>query len=251
MYYLAYLVSASLSKLMSMAPNRLDGTSCNINVITAMVRTEEEKQMGIFGNKKTTPVQRASISPRKDIQRIIEESDKAIADMHKADAEFEKDGDIEKRIRTYEKYLSNKPQWNSFNFNLSLAKMYVKAGHNDKAWGYLNQMYLWAVDPRAVGGNVSKIRFEQFKILKAEKKYKDAMLMLVSSYVLNAYAVRDMYFNKSKFMKDAKTTAKVIGFTEEQLVSFADDLERRIKLKRIKESNVQKFCAEYFSRLNL
>ena len=206
----------------------------------------------IFGKKKTTPDRKISPEPPvKDISRIIEDSDKAIADMHKADAAFEKDEDIEKRIRVYEKYLLEKPQWNSFNFNLSLAKMYVKNGHNDKAWGYLNQMYLWAIDPDAIGGDASKVRFEQFKILKAEKKYKDAMLMLVSSYVLNAYAVRDMYFNKSKFTKDAKTTAKAIGFSEDQLGVFADDLEKNLKAKKIKETSVKKYCTDYFSRLGL
>ena len=207
---------------------------------------------GVFGKKKTAPIQNATAKPPvKDITKIIEDSDKAIADMHRADAAYEKDGDIEKRIKTYEKYLLEKPQWNSFNFNLSLAKMYVKAGHNDKAWGYLNQMYLWAIDPGAIGGDASKIRFEQFKILKAEKKYKDALLMLVSSYVLNAYAVRDMYFNKPKFIKDVKTTAKAIGFTEDQVASFADDLERNIKSKKIKEANVKKYCSDYYSKLNL
>ena len=206
----------------------------------------------VFGKKKTAPAQNSKVNPPvKNITKIIVNSDKAIADMQKADAIFEKDGDIEKRIRTYEKYLLEKPRWNSFNFNLSLAKMYVKAGYNDKAWEYLNQMYLWAIDSGAIGGDASKVRFEQFKILKTEKKYEDAMLMLVSSYVLNAYAVRDMYFNKPKFMKDAKTTAKAIGFTEVQLVSFADDLERSIKTKKIKEANVKKYCTEYFSRVNL
>lgn len=206
----------------------------------------------VFGKKKTAPTRIAKVNPPvKNITKIIADSDKAIADMQKADTAFEKDGDIEKRIKTYEKYLLEKPLWNSFNFNLSLAKMYVKAGHNDKAWDYLNQMYLWATDPDAIGGDTSKVRFEQFKVLKAEKKYKDAMLMLVSSYVLNAYVVRDMYFNKPKFMKDAKTTAKAIGFSEDQLASFADDLERRIKTKKIKEVNVKNYCTEYFSRTNL
>ncbi len=215
----------------------------------------EVKQMGIFdmfGKKKTIPERKASPTPSvKDVAKIIEGSDKAIADMHKADAVFESDGDIEKRIRVYEKYLLEKPQWNSFNFNLSLAKMYVKAGHNDKAWGYLNQMYLWAIDPEAIGGDAVKVRFEQFKILKDEKKYKDAMIMLVSSYVLNAYAVRDMYFNKAKFIKDGKTTAKAIGFSENQYMLFADELEKNIKSKKIKEASVKKFCIDYFTSLGL
>lgn len=208
--------------------------------------------LDVFGKKKTVSVQNTVMKPPvKDVAPIIADSDKAIDDMRKADTVFEKDGDIEKRIRVYEKYLLERPRWNSFNFNLSLAKMYVKAGQSDKAWGYLNQMYLWAIDQDAVGGDASKIRFEQFKILKAEKKYKDALPMLVSSCVLNAYAVRDMYFNKSKFIKDAKTTAKAIGFSEDQIVLFADELEKNIKAKKVKEADVKKYCFDYYSRLGL
>lgn len=203
----------------------------------------------LFGSKKVEPEKKTiQTSATKDIDRILRDSDKAIADMHKADAAYEKDGDIDKRIRVYEKYMLKKPEWNSFNFNLALAKMYVKAGRNDTAWGYLNQMYLWAIDPSAIGGDVSKIRFEQFKILKAEKKFKDAMVMLVSSYVVNAYGIQGMYFNKEKFKKDGKTTAKGIGISESDLAIFADRLEKDIKGKKIKEATVQKYCVEWFSK---
>ena len=203
----------------------------------------------LFGSKKAEPEKKTTSAPvAKDIDIILRDSNKAIADMHKADAAYEKDGDIDKRIRVYEKYMLKKPEWNSFNFNLALAKMYVKAGRNDTAWGYLNQMYLWAVDPTAIGGDVSKIRFEQFKILKSEKKYKDAMVMLVSSYVVNAYGIRDMYFNKEKFKKDAKTTAKGIGISEADLSVFADRLEKDIKGRKIKEATVQKYCVDWFSK---
>ena len=203
----------------------------------------------LFGSKKAEPEKKTTPAPVvNDIDEILRDSDRAIADMHKADAAYEKDGDIDKRIRVYEKYMLKKPEWNSFNFNLALAKMYVKAGRNDTAWGYLNQMYLWAIDPTAIGGDVSKIRFEQFKILKSEKKFEDAMVMLVSSYVVNAYGIQDMYFNKEKFKKDAKTTAKGLGISEPELSVFADRLENDIKGRKIKEATVQKYCMEWFSK---
>ena len=203
----------------------------------------------LFGSKKAEPEKRTTPAPAaKDIEKILRDSDKAISEMYKADAAYEKNGDIDKRIRVYEKYMLKKPEWNSFNFNMALAKMYVKAGRNDTAWGYLNQMYLWAIDPTAIGGDVSKIRFEQFKILKAEKKYKDAMVMLVSSYVVNAYGIQGTYFNKEKFKKDAKTTVKGIGISEADLVVFADRLEKDIKTRKIKEATVQKYCAEWYSK---
>lgn len=181
-----------------------------------------------------------------ELSRILADSDKAIDAMHKADDQYDQDGDINKRIAVYEKYLRVKPQWNSFNFDMALAKMYVKAGRNNDAWGYLNQMYIWSIDPTAVGGDVSKIRFEQFKILKSEKKYADAMVMLVSSYLVNAYEIKDIYFNKDKFIKDAKTTAKKLGHEEDSLRAFADDFERKLKLRQIQEKDVQQYVAGYF-----
>ena len=206
----------------------------------------------LFGLKKKAPEKKPMRSPKgKDIDRILRESDKAIADMQKANDDFKKDGDLNKKIAIYEKYLLEKPEWNSFNFNLALAKMYAKAGRNDTAWGYLNKMYQWAIDPTAIGGDTAKIRFEQFKILKAEKKYKDAMVMLVSSYVINAYAVQGMYFNKDKFIKDAKTTAKGIGITETDLCDFADGLEKDLKTRKIKEATVQDYCVDLYTKLGV
>lgn len=203
----------------------------------------------LFGSKKAEPEKKITSAPAsKDIDKVLRDRDKAIAEMRKADAVYEKDGDINKRIHVYEKYMMKKPEWNSFNFNMALAKMYVKAGRNDTAWGYLNQMYLWAIDDTAIGGDTSKIRYEQFKILKSEKKFKDAMVMLVSSYVVNAYGIRDMYFNKEKFKKDAKTTAKGIGIGEADLAIFADKLEKDIKARKIKETTVEKYCVEWFTK---
>ena len=181
-----------------------------------------------------------------ELSKILADSDKAIDAMHKADEQYDQDGDINKRIAVYEKYLKVKPQWNSFNFDMALAKMYVKAGRNNDAWGYLNQMYIWSIDPTAVGGDVSKIRFEQFKILKSEKKYADAMVMLVSSYLINAYEVKGIYFNKEKFIKDSKTTSKRLGHEEDSLRAFANDFERKLKAREIQEKDVQQYVAGYF-----
>ena len=175
----------------------------------------------------------------------IHGSDKELDALQKADLEYQQDGNLEKRISIYEKYLLKKPKWNAFNFSLALTKMYVKAGRNNDAWGYLNQLYCWALQPDSIGINVSKIRYEQFRILKSEKKHKDAMVMLVSSYVLNAYSIKGNYFNKSKFIKEAKTTAKSIGFTDDSLVAFADSLEKSIKKQEIREADIPKYCDSF------
>ena len=44
-----------------------------------------------------------------ELDKILADSNKAIEDMQKADEVYNQDGDIEKRIRVYEKYLNEKP----------------------------------------------------------------------------------------------------------------------------------------------
>ena len=212
--------------------------------------------LDLFNQKKKTTVKKPAATKKptasntyKNLDKIIRDSDKAIAEMQKADDVFEKDGNLEKRIEIYEKYLLKEPQWNSFNFNMALANMYVKAGRNNDAWAYLNQMYSWAVDPNVIGGDAAKVRFEQFRLLKSEKKYEDALVMLVSSYVIGAYELQKTYFNKAKFKKDAKTTLKAIGFMETDSEAFADDLENAIMTGEIRETAVGKYCAEYIKRI--
>ena len=184
-----------------------------------------------------------------ELQKVIEDSNKALADMKKADAEYKEDGNIEKRIATYEKYLLEKPQWQAMNYCLALAKMYIKTGRNNQAWGYLNKMYLWINEPGIPGGDISKIRMEQFKILKSEKKYSDALVMLVASYVIKSSSPNELVFNKEKFKKDAKTTAKGLGLSEMELSSFADVLEKNIRTKIINENDVKCFCEEYMEKV--
>lgn len=177
------------------------------------------------------------------LQNILNDSDNAIKECQQADAQFEKDGNIEQIISVYEKHFTERSEWSSFNFNMRLAKLYVKAGRNSDAWGYLNKMALWAMMPDAINMSLSKIRFEQFKILKAEKKYEDALTFLVFSYVDRGNEIKGV-FNKKKFLTDAKTTAKKAGLSEDDLGRFADDLEQAIQKEHIKEQDVKSFCSE-------
>ncbi|MBR1798104.1 MAG: hypothetical protein IJ757_08900 [Clostridiales bacterium] len=186
-----------------------------------------------------------------NIDTIIRDSDKVIAACQKADAEYNKDHDLDKRLAVYEKYFLKKPEWNGFNFCLSLATMYVKSGQNDKAWGYLNQLFIWTIEPGPINGYAYKVRYEQFKILKSEKRFKDAMVMLVSSNILNSEAMVKPYFNKDKFLKDAKTTAKGIGFSEDSLEEFANRLEKGIISKNLKDSTAQRFCSDYYNYIDV
>ena len=187
------------------------------------------------------PAEKAKIPPS--------DSDKAIANMQKADEVYKVDGNLEKRIAVYEKYLLKKPLWNASNFCLRLSDMYLKSGQNDKAWGYLNQMHLWTMDPNCPISDVHKIRFSQFKLLKTEKRHLNALIMLVSGYIVWAYSTKDSYFNKNRFLKEVRTTAKALGFSESEIIAFADLLENGIKTKTIGKSDAKQFCMEYLKRI--
>ena len=214
--------------------------------------------LDLFGKNKATrmPQSKSSEDIRKEAQAIVDSfdggklsnilanSDTAIRECQKADEQFKIDGDIDKIISVYEKFFTEKTGWSSFNFNLKLAKLYVKAGRNNDAWAYLNKMTYWAMQPDAINMDLSKIRFEQFKILKAEKKYKDALINLVLSYVEKGQEMNWSYFNKNKFISDAKTTAKKAGITEVKMNEFADKLEKAILKNHIRDESVKQFCVD-------
>lgn len=174
-----------------------------------------------------------------------------LAEINAANEQFKADGDIDRIISVYEKHfldLTN-PQWNTFNYNLRLAELYSKAKKNDVAWGYLNKMLLYAGQHPDRNWDVHKIRFAQFKILKDEKRHKDAFWTLVSSYVIRSDDLPQPYFSKNTFLKDAKTTAKGIGLSDEELGAFADGLERKIMNRALHDADVPKYCADWLARL--
>ena len=212
--------------------------------------------MGLFkifsSNEPKKTTSRTARSKIEELDRILENSDKAIAECQKAYEQYNKDGDLGKLISVYEKFFLQKPQWNSFNFCGALADMYIKAGENDKAWSYLNLLYTWTIDPKCnVHGYDGEVRYLQFKLLKSEKRFREALIMLVSSYVLKAYPFQGtVHFNKKRFMKEAKTTAKGIGFSDEDLNRFADKLENELKKKKLTERNVKTLCNSFYSTLN-
>ena len=207
--------------------------------------------MGILNIFKKPSINKPDIT--KDLEsmkRSLKEDDKQIALLAAADRSYESTGDLSERIRVYESVLHTKTQWNSFNHCMALAQMYVKDGRNNEAWRYLNQIAMWFSNPHGPQGDISKIRQLQFKILKSEKKYKDAFCTLVTAYALRSYSSTQFaYFNKDKFIKEIKTTAKAIGMTEQQLISFSDELERNMQKTRFDETKAREFCVAYFKSI--
>ena len=171
------------------------------------------------------------------IERSTKQTDVADTEIQlllKADEQFKSDGDINKRIAIYESILTKKPKWNSFNYCMKLVNMYLDEGNNNKAWGQLNKMLGWFASFPNPNAYFDKIYMCQFKILKKEKKHKDALRMLIWSqagYVDGQYSQR-MPFNDERMLKDGKTTAKAMGLSEESFVDLISRVSKAVKQKR-------------------
>lgn len=83
-----------------------------------------------------------------------------------------------------------------------------------------------------------KIRYEQFRILRKEKKYKDAIRMLAVNHVLKTNSPNGSYFSVEKFEKDGKTTAKGAGITAERFHELACLISNVAKNGKRKEQDI-------------
>lgn len=97
-----------------------------------------------------------------------------------AETKYSKDGDILSLIKAYEyAFYESKPPCIS-SANLKLVDLYLKQGLYDKAWGYLNYLQANELAP------IEKIRHQQARILKKEKRFIPAIDMILSEYLVIA-----------------------------------------------------------------
>ena len=205
---------------------------------------KKSEHMGILGLFKKKSFQKKTVSINKanhqdiiqDTRRRIEEDDREIAQLQAAKEKYDQDNDVQACIQEYEKVLLKGTSWNSFNFHLTLVNLYVKADRDNDGWAYLNRLLMQFPDEYCT----YKIRYEQFHILKKEKKYKEAIRMLAVSHVLKTNSPNGSYFSIEKFEKDGKTTAKGAKMTPESFHELACLIEETAKGKKCTETDVFK-----------
>lgn len=131
----------------------------------------------------------------------VEWQDQLIATVQKAREKYQENKKLDDLIKAYEYVLfeATPPIENMHNLPISLAELYRKNNQHDKAWGYLNSLLL--THPSLL----DKIRFEQCKVLKSEKKYIEAMKMLMCGYLYKSKW--NNTFNEKLFIKDATPIA--------------------------------------------
>ena len=159
----------------------------------------------------------------KKIKSDLEHQEKLLSSVLKAREQYKVDNDINKLIASYEYAMieAKPPLKNAQSHTMYLAELYIKNNQNDKAWSYLNSILLSHMDL------THKIRFLQCKILKKEKKYVDAMIMLMMGHLFKSQISSG--FNKETFIKEATPIANKLGLSSSNVEYLAYLIENQVK----------------------
>ncbi len=148
----------------------------------------------------------------------LAEQDRLLKILIEAREQYSSDGDCEKAIAAYEKVLLHSAvPINSNSHTSFLVDLYIKAGQNDKAWGFLNSLIGTDRLP------IEKIRGYQAKILSKENKHRDALEMFMLEYL--AKAEWSKTFNNEAFLKAIKPSIKKLKLDD----AFANELSSLIQ----------------------
>lgn len=162
----------------------------------------------------------------------LEWQDQLIATVQKARAKYEEDKKIDDLIKSYEYVLleANPPIKNIRSLPISLAELCRKNNQNDKAWGYLNSLLLTHADL------LDKIRFEQCKILKSEKKYTEAMEMLMCGYLYKSKW--NNTFNEKLFTKEATPISNRLKWDSQKIEYLAYLIKSQVDKQNYSEDTL-------------
>ena len=169
----------------------------------------------------------STASSLSQLNRELKKQDKDLARLTKAEAQYEKDDDIEKLISVYEAvFITEKSTLVTQSRWFELVDLYLKTGQNDKAWAWLNQLAIEHPD------YLYKIEDKRHKILKKENRLIDAMLSLMASigYSSGNAGPSTYYqeYGKKKFLKNALPLIKKLKWTEDDLNCLEDILSSSI-----------------------
>ena len=183
-----------------------------------------------FQNKIEREMYEKNIEGYRDLKDSLDRQDALLKFVFNAEDRYNKDGDLNAVIEDLEyAFIESKSPCKAH--CLDLVNYYCKAGQNDKAWGYLNLLYMERrIDPMF-------IRFEQAKILKKEKRWADAVEMYMLGYLAKCDRTN---FKKELFIKDIKSSANKLGWDDSIMNSLAQILEKQIISKNFDESSLSR-----------
>lgn len=167
----------------------------------------------------------------RDLKDQLDYQDDLLKALGKADEKYEKDGDIDSYITAYEKVLleSNPPLASTSN-TLYLAELYIKTEQFNKAWGYLNSLIGTDRAP------LNKIRHEQSRILKKEKKHIEAIEMILLEFL--AKSEWNNKFNREQCIKSIGPSIRALGWSSEDQTMCADFVDYQVSMRRYGEKEL-------------
>lgn len=164
-------------------------------------------------------------------QKYLQEQGELLSEVLAARNKYKVDHDIQSAITVYEHaLLHSDPPLRSNAHTMFLSNLYIQAKEYDKAWSYLNGLLLKNQDL------TYEIRKDQCRILKKEKRYVDAMLMLILSFLADSKWKN--IFNYESFVKEATPIANKLGWTQEAVERFADCIKKRVDSRDYDEASM-------------
>ena len=160
------------------------------------------------------------------LDKELKTQDNQIERINEAKSRFQEDNDYDALISVLETIFIDEKTTLNIN-KLQLAELYLKTGQNDKAYSYASKLLL---DKQQ---EASRVRLFMFKVLKTEKKYIDAMLMLMFSHLLKSKW--NNTFQSEIFTKDAKLVASKLKWDSSKVDYLAYLIENQVKQKNYDE----------------
>lgn len=161
----------------------------------------------------------------------LSEQDRLLEIVLKAREQYSIDGDCVKAIAAYEKVMLHPTvPLNSNTHTAFLVDLYMKAGQNDKAWGFLSSLIGTGRLP------IEKIRNYQAKILKKENKHKDAIEMIMLEYL--AKAKWNSTFDREAFLKAIKPSTNKLKTDDSFAVELSGIIQHHVDIGNFDESSL-------------
>lgn len=197
--------------------------------------------MGLFGSlfgkkpqRKKAKTSTATKTPSAaQIKAAMERDDRLMQRALDAGMAVDSAKDVAKAIDKYEAALrAAEGHGNYATHWLCLAKDCIKYDQMDRAWALLNELLTKYPDESA------RIRNEQVRILKKEKRWDEALRMLGM-----CHAVKYGDFNRDAFLRELKPIANKLGLTVDDHLTLADLVAKAKK----KGSRAERVAADSFA----
>lgn len=176
-----------------------------------------------------------------DLKDSLDFQNRLLSRVNAAQQRFREDGDLDAVIKELEyAFIEADPPCKTSQ-NMDLVNYYLKAGQNDKAWGYLNRLLQRQDAP------LKDIRFAQARLLKKEKKWADAIEMYMLGYL--AKSEWNNTFQEEMFIKDIKSSANKLGWDDTIISKLAGIVKGFVSKRKYDEKSLIQEYRKFYSSL--